>query len=73
MGQACPGREATYIAVNQYPWASATYQMRLVETTLFSNWFFLGGDYGFLYPAPQHNEYVCGLHGVLAERERDGR
>jgi hypothetical protein len=35
----------TYVRITDFSGGTYTYRMRLVETTLFASWFFIGGDY----------------------------
>ena len=50
LSRACfiaPANESTFVVVSQpNPASSFQWQARVVETTLFSNWFFLGNTYG---------------------------
>jgi hypothetical protein len=39
------GSELTYVRVTHLVNATRAHQMRLVETTMFCNWFFIAGDY----------------------------
>jgi hypothetical protein len=49
LSRACwiaPATEETYVVVHSFHSVAVAFSGRVVETTLFSNWFFLGGDYG---------------------------
>jgi hypothetical protein len=40
-----PASEATYVRVADLPAGTNYYTLRLVETTIWASWFFIGGDY----------------------------